>query len=167
MLRILHFAFSCWLSLTNLYRRTPPLCQSPLEAQTQRRNTKGSASVLFLCDGAVVHEHSDFRAPAYNPDHKFILMYQVGATVALLLGAIIPRGFSSIAGFVRGRLAGCAKNSSQNTSSQKARRWQASLRVIWGQMGPSRSVRSSKPILGSRIPISLVPAVTDSIQGAV
>jgi hypothetical protein len=34
-------------------------------------------------------------------------------------------------------------------------------------MGPSRSVRSSTPILGSRIPISLVPAVTDSIQGAV
>jgi Tol biopolymer transport system component len=42
-------------------------------------SAEGSAQVQFLCDGDVVHEEAGFRAPAYSPDRKFIMMHEVAA----------------------------------------------------------------------------------------
>ena len=78
MLKILHCAFTLGLFLTTSVAASS-LCQSSLETKIQRVSAEGSAKVLFLCDGIVVYEHPDFRAPAYSPDRKFIIMHQVGA----------------------------------------------------------------------------------------
>ena len=94
-----------------------------------------------------------------------LLALLVGVTAALSLGTRIPRDFSSFAGGATDQPTGSVKNSAIITLSQKARRWQASLRVISDWMDPSTSVLSLTPIPGSRISISLWPAKAGYIRG--
>lgn len=52
---------------------------SAFRAKKTAGSSKGSATVEFLCEGVVVHQEPDFRAPAYSPNGMFIIMYQAAA----------------------------------------------------------------------------------------
>jgi hypothetical protein len=193
MLRILYFAFTFGVILTP-FATAAPLCQSHLVATTQRGSAEGSAKILFLCEGVVVHELPGFSTPAYSPNRKFIIMHDAEAdddTQLYLfptnenglpdykrsIGAFGGRysrfiawnqnskGFFLFCWGATDQPTGLAKNSAIITLSQRVKRWQASLRVILDWMGPSKSVLSLTPIPGSRISISLWPAKADYIRG--
>jgi hypothetical protein len=78
MHKILYFAFTLGVFLTP-FATAAPLCQSPLVATTQRGSAEGSAKILFLCEGVVVHELPGFSTPAYSPNRKFIIMHEAEA----------------------------------------------------------------------------------------
>ena len=78
MLHIAYLALAAVLCFTTS-SAAAPLCQTPLDSKTMYGSAEGSAQVQFLCDGDVVHEEEGFRAPAYSPDRKFIIMHEAAA----------------------------------------------------------------------------------------